>query len=376
MSTIKPKDIPKFLKNYPEPEWVDRLYHGRLLWLCKGEVSISDIRGWADNPRLNLEMKDWKNEHADASITQDYLYDLMVETEHVHLKELSKNIRENGLREPIILTFEGNLLDGNRRFFATKFAYDNSKDENEKRKLSNIPAFVLPQNALEEDIHHILVEENFSPSLKKEWPDYVKSIYIHKAKEEGKTNQDIAKTYGWTVAKVTDTIRTYEILQNFIEYAVSPPDPESGGGGLGKSELEAEKIASKNYQFFNEAQKSFRDQLRDDLDFSELFYQLIAKEKFFKSWQEVRRAYDGYQDPTAKKILEAGEASGGKDLRVLIDVKKRNLKEILSAQETIDKFIEFLSGMSTEQKQSVSGDSLMNLEKTLTTVINMIKSKP
>lgn len=377
MRTIDPTNTPAFLETYPKPALGHRLYHGRDLKLWQGFVNIDRVQGWADNPRLELEMKRWKDQRTNAEITQEDLYDLMNTTKHVALDELSKNIRENGLREPIVLTFDGKLLDGNRRFFATKLACNDERDDSKRKELSIIPCFVLLGDSSDEDSHHILVEENFSPSLKREWPDHVKAKRIYEEHEAGKDNKDIAQKYGWNISKVVQTIRAYKISQDFISYATEDPDPNTERGGLGKSELDAESIASDNYQFFYEAQKSLRKPLLEEVneEFAEIFYRRIAQKDFFVSFPEVRSAYEAYNDPQSRQILEKGEAGGGKILKALIQVKNSKIKELYTAQEKIDEFVKFLKEMSTEQKESISDESLTHLENALEVVRSMVKSR-
>ena len=103
----------------------------------------------------------------------------MKDDKEVKLKELRDDIQKNGLREPIILSWDGRLIDGNRRFFAAKFALESIGAETlEHARLSLIPAFVQKKEATPEEERHIVVEENFTPSLKRDWPEYVKAMHI------------------------------------------------------------------------------------------------------------------------------------------------------------------------------------------------------
>ena len=368
--------IPKFLESKPEPTIEPRLYHGSQVPLWRGMVRLSAIQGWAENPRLELEAKRWQNDHAGAEITQEILYDMMKKTKHVRLDELSRNIVANGLREPIVLTFDGRLLDGNRRFFAAQLAYDNAKTLADKEKLEIIPAFVLQENATDNQINNILVEENFTPSLKEEWPYYVKAEHIRRAKEEdGMTVQEIAYKFGWSTSKVRDTLHIANITDAFITYATGEPDSDEGG--LGLSTLDAESVAAVNYQFFNEAKKSFREPLANNPDFAELFFTLIAKndkEKFFSRFDEVRCAYDGYNDPIGRPIMEKGDAGAGKDLKALIQMKNSNLEDRQDAEAKITAFVKFLKDLKAEQIRTISDATYENLRESLVLVQNLVET--
>ena len=359
------------------PILVKRRYHGKVIALWQGEVLLSAVSGWADNPRLELEMRKWKsNKSAGAGMEQDDLYDMMKDTKHVKLKELADSIRADGMREPIVLTFDGRLLDGNRRFFASRFACDSESDAAQKKQLEKIPAFVMMADASKEDEQHILVEENFSPSLKEEWPDYVKAGKIHEVFEKGMSQKDIANKFGWKLPKVRETLRTWEVINNFLAYAVDAPDLESGRGGLGLAELEAVQIANDNYQFFNEAQKSLYAPLITayDADFAELFFRRIAQGNFFTSFQDVRVAYDAYKDEIGRDILEQGDAEGGKDIRALVQMKKSRVKREKGVRESIAEFTQFLNKLNAEDIRNISDDSLEDLRKSLVLVQSLAQT--
>ena len=367
------KKHPSFLLN-PSDQPIQRLYHGKTIMLWQGHVRLSAVSGWARNPRLELEMKKWKSEFADAEIDQAALYDMMKKTKHVNLKDLAKSIRANGVREPIVLTFGGDLIDGNRRFFASKFAHESEKDSGQKERLEKIPAFVLMADASEEDERHILVEENFSPSLKEDWPDYVKAGKIYEASESGMSKQDIAHKFGWNSNKVRQTLRTWDIINKFLDYAGDAPDLESGLGGLGLTDLGAEEIASDNYQFFNEAQKSLYTPLMHDPDFAEVFFRRIAQGNFFTSFHDVRCAHDGYSDEVGRRIMDQGDVEGGKDIRALIQMKKSRVKKKEGVQDTIAEFVQFLNNLSAGDIRDISPDSLDDLRKLLILVQELVQT--
>ena len=365
---------PSFLS---DPTPMQQLYHGTRVDMWKGTVRLTNVQGWADNPRLEMEMKKWQKAFP-GPINQDELYKMMQTTREFRLKELKDNILINGLRKPIVLAFDGRLLDGNRRFFAIKFAHDETKDLTKQRDLEMIPALVLMQNASKQDEENILVEENFSKSLKIEWPDHVKARRIWKAYDEEKMKRtEIAKRYGWTPYKVRETLRTWEIAEKFINYSMTEPDHESERGGLGLSMEEAEEaaFAGNNYQFFNEAQKSYFKQLNEEPEFAVLFYNLICKRGFFSNFPEVRCAYEGYKDKeNCLPLMRKGEPGGGSKVRLHVQTIKEGLVTIKSVQETFSEFHDYLNNLTTEDKKAISGEVLEKLRDTLRLVESMVQA--
>lgn len=111
-----------FLDKPHEPHIKQRLYNGRKLIVWEGKVKISSVKGWVDNPRIELAKKKLVQKVGNRQLTQEEIIDLMKNDPDVRLKDLRDDIVKNGLREPLTLSFDGKLLDGNRRFFAIKYA--------------------------------------------------------------------------------------------------------------------------------------------------------------------------------------------------------------------------------------------------------------
>lgn len=365
---------PKILLPKPEPVSKQRLYHGRTLTVWEGKVSVNDVQGWVDNPRITLHIKSLRHEKGRSALNQDEIFEIMKREKEMDIKGLSHNISENGLREPITLCPDGKLLDGNRRFFAIRYLLEGMKKTDPRRQdYEDIPAFVL-NDPTSKDEEHVLVEENFSPSLKKEWPEYVKALRIKEEEKSGLEPEEIAEKYQWDKRKVQETLRTMGIIDEFLTVVTEPENPEDDtGGGLGISENEAEIIASKKYQFFNEAQKSLRNDLGADVPFKINFFKWIVGEKF-KSFNEVRIAYKAWKDPEARSLLVRNDPSAAKEAKAIIDYKQRVLETEQEAASRVENFIKFLRELTTEEINALPREAVDALEEVLKKVISMAKS--
>ncbi|OAJ69944.1 hypothetical protein A7976_12315 [Methylobacillus sp. MM3] len=366
---------PPFLLNTPKPQVKQRLYNGRKIIVWEGKIKVSSIQGWVDNPRIELEKKKFLSKVGDRELTQDEIFDLMKNDPEVKLKELRDDILKNGLREPLTLSFKGKLLDGNRRFFAVKYALENmpSTDPN-RQDLESIDVHVLSEVATAEDEQNVLVEENFSASLKIEWPDYVKAVKVVEAHEDGFKPEEISKKFSWARSKIKETLRIHEIITEFIMFASTPRDmSDEFGGGLGLSEQEAETIAAKNYQYFNEAQKSFFEPLKTDIDFKIQFFRWIYESKF-SSFPEVRVAYKAWQHPEAKAALLQIDPAAAKSAKAILDYNARVVKSADEAVGRIDTFVKFLHGMTAADIKQIPVNSRNNLESALELVIRLSKA--
>lgn len=339
-----------------------------MVW--EGRVKVDSISGWVENPRIDLERKKYLSKIGQRDLSQNDIFDLMKNDPEVKLKELRDDIIKNGLREPITLSHSGKLLDGNRRYFAIKFALEGMPVTDPNRQdLEIIDAYVLSCDATDEDEQNVLVEENFSASLKIEWPDYVKARKVIEAQEEdGLTVDQLSQKFSWPKSKIRETIRINEIISDFIIYVTSEPDPsDEHGGGLGISEQEAETLAAKNYQFFNEAQKSFFDPLKSDIDFKFQFFKWIAGSKF-SSFPEVRIAHKAWQHPEAKSVILQPDPSAAKSAKAILDYNARVVQSADEAAARIETFTRFLKELTAEEIQKIPGPVSQKLEEALTLV--------
>lgn len=364
---------PEFLIASPEsPKVRQRQYNGRKLMVWDGRVNIASVQGWVDNPRIELAKKTMQDRIGNRPLTQDEVFDLMKSDSEVKLKDLRDDILKNGLREPLTLSFAGKLLDGNRRFFAIKYALENmpSVDSN-RQDLEVVNVHVLTEEATVEDEENVLVEENFSASLKIEWPEYVKAIKIMEAHDSGLSIDDISQRFSWAKSKIKQTIRIHKIIMEFITYATSDVDPEDEyGGGLGLTERDAENKAAKNYQYFNEAQKSFYEKLETDIDFKIQFFRWIHTGKF-SSFQEVRIAYNAWTHPEARAAILQNEPTAAKSAKAILDYNARVINSNDEAVGRIENFCRFLREMKAHQIEQLPGKSLRELKEALDLVVKM-----
>jgi hypothetical protein len=359
----------------PEPQPRLRLYNGRKLIVLEGKVKIESIQGWVENPRIEIAKKKLLQKVGNRQLTQDEIFDVMKNDPDVKLKDLRDDIIKNGLREPLTLSFHGKLLDGNRRYFALRFALETMPATDPNRQdLEAVNVYVLSKEATAEDEQNVLVEENFSPSLKIEWPDYVKAMHVVAAREQGLTESEIAKKFSWAKSKIKETLKIHEIIDEFMMYATSDVDPnDESGGGLGMSENDAETVAAKNYQFFNEAQKSFFEPLKSDFDFKIQFFNWIHEGKF-ASFPEVRVAYKAWKNPEAKAAIMQAHPTAAKDAKAILDYNGRISRSTGEAVGRIDSFVSFLNEMSAEEMSVLPASAIDNLDKALVMVIKMSRA--
>lgn len=363
------------LEKTPPPQMRQRPFHGRRLPVWEGVVKYDKVQGWVDNPRIRLICKRLKEKVGDRDLAQDEVFDIMKNDKDIKLDFLRDDILQNGLREPIVLSSNGQLLDGNRRFFAIRFLLENlPKGHPDRQDYEKIHAYVLDDSCSRQDEDLVLVEENFHASLKIEWPDYVKAMFIKEDWTKGLSHPEIAKKYGWNSRKVGETIRIIELIDDFLTYATDSPDPEDEfGGGLGMNENQAEAVAAENYQYFNEAQKSFLNPLKSDPEFKVHFFKWIADGKF-SSFPEVRVAYEAWRDAEARSIIASDEPTAAKDAKAVIDYKRRVLKGKNEVKVRIEEFTRYLESLSVAEINGMTAQTLEKLHEAMNIVDDMAAS--
>jgi hypothetical protein len=192
--------------------------------------------------------------------------------------------------------------------------------------------------------------------------------------DAGLTEAEIARKFSWAKAKVKETLKIHEIIDEFQAYATSPVDPnDESGGGLGLSEQDAETVAAKNYQYFNEAQKSFFNPLKSDFDFKIQFFKWVHDGKF-SSFPEVRVAYKAWENPEAKAAIMQPHQTAAKDAKAILDYNNRISRSTDEAIGRIDSFVSFLNDMSAAEMSLLPDTSKSNLEKALEMVIKMSRA--
>lgn len=363
---------PSFMLNKPSPVLKQRLYNGRRIPVYEGRVPVESITGWIDNPRIEIQKKRLQETIGHREPTQDEIFELMKGDPEVELKKLRDDVMKNGLREPLTLSNTGKLLDGNRRFFALRYVLETMPAPDPNRQdFETVDAFVLTEAATEKDEEDVLVEENFSASLKIEWPPLVKARRVMQALESGKSVEEIARRFAWDVSKVKDTKKIHTIVEDFMAFATENPDPEDElGGGLGLHEREAELVASKQYQMFNEAQKSFYEPLQTDIEFKAHFFRWIAEGKF-RSFQETRIAYRAWKHPEARAAIVRPDPTAAKDAKAILDYNQRIVRGGEEAFGRIKAFTDFLKQLEVQEVKALPDQAVDLLKEALATVTQM-----
>lgn len=368
--------IPEIMLDKPEPKITQKSFHGKKIQVWEGHASVDKIHGWVKNPRIDIELKRFRDNHAGRDPSGDEIFSIMKNIKDFRLKDLAADVRLNGVRQPIIITNDGKLLDGNRRYYSARLILEDIDPAKRKNsEFAKLPVWVLHDDCSTEDEEYIIVQENFYAAHKVEWPDYVKAQHVYEDIQAGLPVKSVSQKYAWSQSKVSETKRIMELIDEFREVATGEVNDDDEYSGFGLSDLESERVAAEKYQFFNEAQKSFRARLEKDFDFKMNFFRMLLDGKF-KSFAEVRVVTKVWDSPRARNILLSNDPKAAKKAKAIVDYEESVESEEATVDDVISDFVKFLGDMTTHQKAKLhyKHDQLEKLKEALNIVIEMTEA--
>jgi hypothetical protein len=403
---------PSWMAKNPKPVLVPQRFHDRELHVWKGEVDVNDIEGWIGNPRTEL-LRDEFSEQFAREPTNDEMCQLVLadedEKEGLKIKELAANIRKNGVRTPIVLTFKKKLLDGNRRYYACMFLMGEGAQPKDRDTFAQIPAFALPEGTKEDVEDAIITEFNFAANMQLEWPYYIRArrVFIDHD-ENGLDKEQLHQKYGVPWRYLDKWVKAARLCDLFLKF-----HDES---------LSAKQFAYRNFIMFDEMMRNYGARFNVATFRNDVFQALLNgyepenhKNHTFTKSADVLRLDELYDNPdawhalTSAKgpqalrdalgILEISNLSGASDpnpaLRRVVNGLQRLVKNksLVSANQElletfheqaelvpggptdpaaqIEQMVEWLEEMTTKEVAELSQGSLTRLERAMTLVRDM-----
>ena len=374
-------DRPGFVTGDADWRLETRHFNGIQIPLYRTEGEVGQIKGWVENPRIDMILNRWRNARhrsVDVFPQDDEMLDLMLDYDDgsFAIPELGEDVKRNGVREPIVVTWDGTLIDGNRRKFAVMWALsDRGGATNEQlHLLGRIPMFVLPEGATELHKQAIIIQENYAESLKKEWPQVVTNGRIYRRYQELSNQfpheQDLAirrRVRGefprFNTTEIRNRINTWLLIEEFrADY----------GDEDNEDDLEA-KI-NKNFQYFRQANDTYRTKnVFSEPEFKALLFRGIQQE-LFPSFASVRRLEEIYPNPQATEIFLGGEGLTGTGLRANFDrataeARREEATRNLSVERRLEAIIESINSLTSVELAEIAATLRSRLESALQRVI-------
>lgn len=350
------------------------------------EAEPHRVKGWTDNPRVKLVIKRWRNRNhmsADATPDDEQMLELMLEDDERNranqtfaIEDLGEDVKRNGVREPIIVNWQGKLLDGNRRKFAVMWALSDRGGASSEhlQLLSRIPILVLGRESTPQDEQQILIQENYAGSMKVRWPEVVTNGELYRRYEElsdqfpNDDNLSIRRRLRdefprFTVTDIRGRIETWNLIEEFrTEY----------GGEIDEDDLDAQ--INDRFQFFRQANDTYRRQnVFNDPEFKDLLFRGIHH-GLFPSFASVRLLEDIYDSPRATELFLQGEgmsrAAKTKNFRNVRDEAGRErANKDLTITKRLEDTIALLDGITSRQLAEIPVDLRERLEQALHRIV-------
>ena len=327
-------------------------FNGVPITLCRTVGDPSQINGWTNNPRIEMILRRWRNaghRSPDAYPDDEEMLELMLRDDDIsrrptfQIKDLGEDVKRNGVREAIVATWDGLLLDGNRRKFAVMWALSEKGGarHDQRQLLERIPILVLPENATEADKKSIVIQENYAPSLKEPWPEvvtngalyskYVELSALATSDDDLQIRQKLRDEFPrFGVTEIRDRVETWRVIEEFRAEYNDDMDPD-----------DMERLINDQFQYFRQANDTFRR--RDcygNPEFRDLLFTGIRHD-LFPSFASVRELGDLFESPDASEVFLRGEgmSSGQKrdNFRLARDVAGRDRA---NSQQTIENRLE------------------------------------
>lgn len=351
MSNTKP---PEILNEKPEPIIETNVFHKTTLLGWSGMVKINKIHGWASNRRIDIFRIKTESEFGRVP-TDEEISDFMLSEPDFQIRELARSILYNGVRVPLILDWDGTLLDGNRRYVATQRAIKNNPWV--KNTLENIPAWVLVEDISAEEKQKVLVECNFLSDYKVDWPNYVKASTIFEDYNAGLEYEVLSERYGLPKTKIRTWIRVMDLIQEFLSFY----DHSS----------EALRVAYEHFPWFEEAHNKYRAKLDADPDFKEQFFVWMTEEKF-KSLLQIRRLGEIRDNEEAWQIIRSDNKDAVEASIHIVQGEK--LPSIVNGEKKVQKIIKQLEKLTEQEIASINSGTLLELRLVLLQIVAMAKA--
>ena len=358
-----------------------RYFNGIPIALYKTEGDPSKIKGWVDNPRVDMVLNRWRNTNhmsVDAVPDDEEMLGLMLNRDagSFAIQDLGEDVKRNGVREPIIVTWDGTLIDGNRRKFAVMWAISNKggASPEQHHRLGRIPMFVLPEGASNSDKQSIIIQENYAESLKREWPQVVTNGSIYRryqelanqfpSEQELEIRRRVQREFPrFGVTDIRDRINTWNLIEEFnVDY----------GDDTNEDDL-ADKI-DRSFQYFRQANDTFRNKnVFTEPEFKELLFCGI-QENLFPSFASVRRLEEIYRNPQAKEIFLGGEGMQGSTLRSNFDrataeAGREEATRNLTLERRLESMIDSLNNLTSMELAEIPPSLRSGLESALQRII-------
>jgi hypothetical protein len=193
------------------------------VWRIPIRLLIYNVR----NGRFAAELMARENElkrSLDPTIPEDSkeIQKLLLEQNEQETIELKASLRENGQLEEGIITFDGAVINANRRMAVLSQLYEETSDP----KYEFLKVARLPKNVDEKDVWRIEAGLQFAKDLRLEYGPVNELLKLREGKKRGLTSKQISHALQgrYTPEDVEKRLKVLDLIDSYLEYIGRPKE--------------------------------------------------------------------------------------------------------------------------------------------------------
>jgi hypothetical protein len=226
--------------------------------------------------------------------------------------------------------------------------------------LGNIPAWVLGEDASEQDKQRVLVECNFVDDWRVKWPPYIKAATVYEDRiEHGTDFSALSERYDLKKGQLSTIVKVMDMIEEFLNF-------------FDHSD-EAIVVAYGYYHFFEEAHNKFRAKLDSDPDFKEQFFTWMLQGKFTKM-KQVTQLGEVRDNEDAWDRIRKDDADAVKAAIYIVDGEKLSGGGGADGEKKILGLVKQLRRLKEHEIASISPETLGELQNTLGQIVAMAQA--
>lgn len=222
-SLIKELTQSKTTKSFGVP------YQNRFDYYSQYSIPIGAPKYRLNNGRTFAAQEEYLAQHPDLPIDffiVDPELDAALAVQHNLLKEmigdkgLYDHFKDNDQREPLILTSDGFVVNGNRRLCAMRELLE--QDPDKYTRFAHIEVVVLPPGE-EKDLDELEAELQLSPDIKADYSWYARALMMRRRKHDyGYTKERLEKLFGLSEKQINELLDMLAYGEEFLENRGTP----------------------------------------------------------------------------------------------------------------------------------------------------------
>jgi hypothetical protein len=191
------------------------------VWNIPIEFLIYNIRNGRFAAELLAEEKKLKR-ILNPTITQDakIIQRLLLEQKPSETEALKANLREHGQTQYGIITFDGAVINANRRMAVLSTLYEETRNT----KFQNLRVALLPKNVSQQDLWRIEAGIQFGKDFILDYPPVNELLKIREGIEQGLTAEDIVATLlgHYNKKEIEEKLEILKQIESYLDFIGKP----------------------------------------------------------------------------------------------------------------------------------------------------------